>query len=129
MALKALYLNTSLKHGDDQSNTEALMRKSMDILGGEDVESELLRISDYNIKVVMRCDLGEGYEWVRNYKKSIDADVVVIGTPIWNGQKSSLAALVTERLYSQSSETMENGQSKYHNKGCGMVVTGHEDGA
>ena len=44
MALKALYLNTSLKHGDDQSNTEALMRKSMDILDGEDVESEPLRI-------------------------------------------------------------------------------------
>lgn len=129
MALKALYLNTSLKHGDDQSNTEALMRKSMDILDGEGVESELLRISDYNIKVGMTGDMGDGDEWPMIYEKIIRADILVIGTPIWNGQKSSLASLVMERIYAQSSETMENGQSKYYNKVFGTVVTGNEDGA
>src|SRR5690625_7690469 len=123
MALKALYLNTSLKHGDDQSNTEALMRKSMDILGGEDVESELLRISDYNIKVGMSGDMGEGDEWPMIYKKIIDADILVIGNPIWNGQKSSIAALVMERIYSQSSENMENGMAKYIKQIIGYVIT------
>ena len=34
-----------------------------------------------------------------------------------------------ERIYAQSSETMENGQSKTYNKVFGTVVTGNEDGA
>ena len=34
-----------------------------------------------------------------------------------------------ERIYAQSSETSDNGQSKYYNKVFGTVVTGNEDGA
>lgn len=129
MALTALYLNTSLKHGDQESNTEALMRKSMKILEKEEVETELLRVSDYNIKFGMNADMGDGDEWPKIFDKIIAADIIVMGTPIWNGQKSSLAALVMERIYAQSSETSENGQSKYYNKVFGTVVTGNEDGA
>ncbi len=129
MALKALYLNTSLKHGDKQSNIEALMRKSMDILETESVETELLRVSDYDIKFGMSADMDHGDQWPIIFNKIIDADIIVIGTPIWNGHKSSVATLVMERIYAQSSETSKNGQSKYYNKVFGAVATGNEDGA
>ena len=129
MSIKALYLNTSLKTGEETSNTEALMQKSMDILKNESVETELLRIADYNIIPGMSADMGDGDEWPEIFRKIIDSDIIVIGTPIWNGHKSSLATIVMERIYAQSSETSDNGQSKYYNKVFGTVVTGNEDGA
>ena len=129
MSIKALYLNTSLKTGEDTSNTEALMQKSMDILENESVETELIRIADYNIIPGMSADMGGGDEWPEIFRKINDSDIIVIGTPIWNGHKSSLATTVMERIYAQSSETAENGQSKYYNKVFGTVVTGNEDGA
>ncbi|AKG73972.1 Multimeric flavodoxin WrbA [Salinicoccus halodurans] len=129
MALKALYLNTSLKHGDQESNTEALMKKSIEILENEGVETELLRVSDYNIKIGMSADMGEGDQWPMIFDKIVNSDIIVMGTPIWNGHKSSVATLVMERIYAQSGETAENGQSKYYNKVFGTVVTGNEDGA
>lgn len=49
MSIKALYLNTSLKTGDETSNTETMIQKSMVILENEGVETELMRIADYNI--------------------------------------------------------------------------------
>lgn len=129
MSIKALYLNTSLKTGEETSNTEALMQKSMDILKNESVETELLGIADYNIIPGMSADMGDGDEWPEIFRKIIDSDIIVIGTPIWNGHKSSLATIVMERIYAQSSETSDNGQSKYYNKVFGTVVTGNEDGA
>lgn len=129
MSIKALYLNSSLKTGETTSNTEALMQKSMDILDHEGVETELLRIADYNIIPGMSADMGNGDEWPEVFRKINDSDIVVIGTPIWNGHKSSLATIVMERIYAQSSETADNGQSKYYNKVFGTVVTGNEDGA
>ncbi|WP_411844280.1 flavodoxin family protein [Salinicoccus sp. HZC-1] len=129
MTLKALYLNTSLKHGDEQSNTEALMRKSMEILKNEGVETEFLRVSDYNIKAGMSPDMGNRDQWPMIFDKIIGSDIIIMGTPVWNGQKSSIASLVMERIYAQSSETAENGQSKYYNKVFGAIATGNEDGA
>src|SRR5699024_3116643 len=129
MSIKALYLNTSLKTGEETSNTEALMQKSMDILKNEGVETELLRIADYNIIPGMSPDMGDDDEWPQIFSKIIDSDIIVIGSPIWNGHKSSLSTIVMERIYAQSSETSDNGQSKYYNKVFGTVVTGNEDGA
>lgn len=129
MTLKALYLNTSLKHGDETSNTEALMQKSLDKLKNENVETEILRIADYNIKVGMDADMGNGDQWPGIFEKILEADIIVMGTPIWNGHKSSLATLVMERIYAQSGETAENGQSIYYNKVFGTIITGNEDGA
>lgn len=68
LSIKALYLNTSLKTGDEISNTEALMQKSMDILKSEGIDTELLRIADYNIIPGMGPDMGDGDEWPEIFK-------------------------------------------------------------
>lgn len=57
-----------------------------------------------------------------------DADILVLGTPIWLGVKSSVATLVVERMYAGSSETNERGQYRYYGKTAGCIVTGNEDG-
>ena len=56
------------------------------------------------------------------------ADILVIGTPIWLGVKSSVATLVVERMYAYSGETNDKGQYLYYGKTAGCVVTGNEDG-
>jgi multimeric flavodoxin WrbA len=56
------------------------------------------------------------------------ADILVIGTPIWLGDKSSVCTRVIERLYGFSGELNEAGQYAYYGRVGGVIVTGNEDG-
>ncbi|MCP3029157.1 flavodoxin family protein [Halobacillus sp. A5] len=127
--MKALFLNASLKKSDQTSNTEGLAQEVIDLYSKEGVESEVVRLADYNIPYGIEKDLGEGDEWPQIFEKVKQADILILASPIWLGEKSSLAAVAMERLYGSSSETNEKGQSIYYNKVAGAVITGNEDGA
>ncbi|KAB8130760.1 flavodoxin family protein [Gracilibacillus oryzae] len=127
--IKALFLNTSLKKSSESSNTQALADEVLAILSKEQAEIETIRLADYNISLGISPDMGDGDEWPKIFEKVKEADILIIGTPIWLGEKSSLATLAIERLYGSSSETNEKGQSIFYNKVGGVVVTGNEDGA
>lgn len=128
MALRALFLNTTLKYGDEKSNTEALADEVFDIYRENGVETESVRITDYNVPFGISDDLSGGDEFPQILKKVEAADIVIIGTPIWLGEKSSVAKLLIERLYGSTSLTNDKGQSIFYNKVGGVVVTGNEDG-
>ncbi|TLS39318.1 flavodoxin family protein [Pseudalkalibacillus caeni] len=129
MALKATILNCTLKKSPKESNTRALIDEVVKIFDEEEVKSETIRLADYNIPYGITVDVGEGDEWPGIFEKILDSDILVIGSPIWLGEKSSLAKNAIERLYGASSMTNENGQYIYYNKVGGVVVTGNEDGA
>lgn len=129
MKLNAIILNGSLKHGDEGSNTEALAKEVIEIYQKENVNSEIIRLSDYHISYGIADDMGEGDKWPEIFKKIANADILIIGTPLWLGEKSSVTTLAIERLYGSSSLTNEQGQSIFYNKVGGAVVTGNEDGA
>lgn len=59
----------------------------------------------------------------------MDSHILVIGTPIWLGVKSSIASLIVERMYAYSGDKNEKGQYLYYGKTSGCIVTGNEDGA
>ncbi|MFQ3544132.1 flavodoxin family protein [Halobacillus rhizosphaerae] len=126
--LKALFLNASLKSSEEPSNTAALAKAVSDIYDQEDVTSEFVRLADYHIPFGVREDMGDGDEWPQIFEKVIEADIVILATPIWLGEKSSLAKVAIERLDGSSSVTNEKGQSIFYNKVAGVVVTGNEDG-
>lgn len=128
-SLKALILNTSLKGLEESSNTAALAGEVQKIFENENVDSEILRLSDYNIAYGISPDTGKGDEWPQIYSKVKEADILIIGTPLWLGEKSSIATLAIERLYGSSGETNAKGQAIYYNKVGGVIVTGNEDGA
>ena len=128
MALRALFLNTTLKYGDEKSNTEALADEVFDIYRKNGVETESVRITDYNVPFGISDDLSGGDEFPQILKKVEAPDIVIIGTPIWLGEKSSVAKLLIERLYGSTSLTNDKGQSIFYNKVGGVVVTGNEDG-
>ncbi|MBA3901774.1 MAG: flavodoxin family protein, partial [Bacteroidetes bacterium] len=67
-------------------------------------------------------------EWPGLFKKVKAADILILGTPIWLGDKSSICTKVIERLYAQSAELNEKGQFTYYGKTGGCIITGNEDG-
>ncbi|NQD65624.1 flavodoxin family protein [Bacillus haikouensis] len=129
MMVNVLLLNCSLKSGDEQSNTAALMNEIIEIFDREGAGSEVVRLADYSISYGITPDAGEGDQWPEIFEKVKQADIVIVGTPLWLGEKSSIATLAIERLYGGSSLTNDKGQYLYYNKVGGAIVTGNEDGA
>lgn len=128
--LKAVILNASFKTSEEEpSNTEALSNELTEVFDKKRVAHETVRLADYSIKYGVSDDLGEGDEWPEIFEKIKEADILVLATPVWAGEKSSLAKLAIERINGGASITNEKGQSIYYNKVAGTVVTGNEDGA
>ena len=131
---KALFLSCTLKKSPEPSNTEALMRESMGIFEQAGFETELVRFVDHPVAFSVQADEGAGSVWGRDdawpqiFEKVMAADAVVIGSPIWLGNPSSVCIQLIERLYAHSSETNEKDQYVYYNKVGGCIVTGNEDG-
>lgn len=131
--LSAVYINCTLKKSPEKSHTRGLIDVSMNIMKKEGVAVDLIRLVDHpNIADGIYPDMTEhGWEkdsWPSIFKRIIEADILVIGTPIWLGEKSSIAQKLIERLYSMSGKTNEKGQYLYYGRVGGCIITGNEDG-
>lgn len=130
--LKAVFLNCTLKRSPELSHTEGLIRISRAIMEKNGISVELLRPVDLDIAYGVWGDMKEhGWEkddWPILFEKVMEADILVLCTPIWLGEKSSACQKVIERLYAQSGELNEAGQYAYYNRVGGCLVTGNEDG-
>jgi multimeric flavodoxin WrbA len=98
----------------------------------EGVAVEVIRAADYTIPNGIQPDMTkEGEEkddWPKLFKKIIAADILVLCTPIWLGEKSSICTKIIERLYAMSAKENEKGQYIFYGKVGGCVITGNEDG-
>ncbi|QCK16892.1 flavodoxin family protein [Mangrovivirga cuniculi] len=130
--LKAIFINCTLKKSPRLSNTEKLMEVSMGIMEREGVNVEYVRLVDLNIAPGVLPDMTEeGWEkdeWPELYKKIADADILVVGTPIWLGEMSSEARKLLERIYAMSGKKNDKGQYVFYGKAGGCIITGNEDG-
>jgi multimeric flavodoxin WrbA len=130
--LSALFLNCTLKPSPKGSHTEDLMNVSNAILEANDVGTEMLRAVDYDIAPGVYPDMTEeGFEkddWPKIQQIVMGADILIIGTPIWLGEKSSVCTQVIERLYGYSGKLNDEGQYAYYGRVGGCIVTGNEDG-
>ncbi len=130
--LTTLYVNCTLKPGSQLSHTEGLMNVSKEIMEKNGVKTEMIRPVDYNLPPGVYPNMKEhGFDsddWPNIQKKVMDADILIIGTPIWLGEKSSECTKVIERLYSYSAELNKKGQYAYYGKTGGCIITGNEDG-
>lgn len=130
--ISALFINCSIKKDSSKSHTQLLMNRAAGIMREEGVDVESIYALDYDIAFGMEEDLtGKGYDkddWPKIQKKIMEADILVLGTPIWLGQKSSVATLVVERMYAYSGERNAKDQYIYYGKTAGCVITGNEDG-
>jgi multimeric flavodoxin WrbA len=131
--LKALFLNCTLKRSPEVSHTEGLIRISRAILEKNGVSVEVLRPVDYQIAPGVYPDMtARGWErddWPAIYEKVRAAHILVLGSSIWLGEKTSVCSRVIERLYSTSGDLNDHGQYAYYGRVGGCLITGNEDGA
>lgn len=130
--LKALYINCTLKQSPRMSHTQGLMDVSQNIMKAEGVSFENIRLVDHPVAYGVYPDMTEHGAsedaWPEIWKKVDTADILIIGTPIWLGEKSSVASKLIERLYAMSSLQNEKGQYYFYGKVGGCIITGNEDG-
>ncbi len=131
--LKAVFLNCTLKPSPELSHTDGLIEISRAIMEKNGVAVEVLRPVDYRIAHGVYPDMTKhGWErddWPDLLVKVMDAEILVITTPIWLGDKSSVCTQVVERLYSASGQLNDQGQYAYYGRVGGCLITGNEDGA
>lgn len=127
-----MFVNCSLKDRPSESHTMRLMHRSIGIMRELGVAVDVIHAREYDIAFGMVPDATEHGadrdDWPDLHRRIMAADVLVLGTPIWLGEPSSVATLVIERLYAFSGETNDQGQYLYYGKVGGCVVTGNEDG-
>lgn len=134
--LKAVFVNCTLKPSPDLSHTAGLMAVSASIMRANGVSVDEIRAVDHDLAPGVYPDMTEPSagtalprdDWPRLWPRVRDADILVLGTPIWLGEKSSVCTRVVERLYAMSGMPNDKGQYVYYGKVAGVVVTGNEDG-
>lgn len=130
--LTALFINCSLKRSTETSHTQKLMDVALAIMGRQGVKTSTIRAADIDIAPGVYPDMTEhGWDsdgWPAIQCQVMAADILVIGTPIWLGDKSSICTRVIERLYGFSGELNDHGQYAYYGRVGGCIVTGNEDG-
>ncbi len=130
--LTAMFINTTLKTSPEVSNTQGLIDISVEIMRRQGVSIDQFRAVDHEIAPGVRPDMTEhGHStdaWPELFERVMAADILVLGTPIWLGEKSSVCTRVIERLYGNSSQLNESGQYAYYGRVGGCLITGNEDG-
>ncbi|MBA3447434.1 MAG: flavodoxin family protein [Pseudaminobacter sp.] len=129
--LTAFAINCSLKPSDDaeESSTDRMLSDLLAALEPHDVAGEIVRALDHDIKPGVLSDMGKGDGWPKLRAKIVEADIFILGLPIWMGQPSSVAKRVLERLDAFLSETDDKGRMPAAGKVALVAVVGNEDGA
>lgn len=131
--LRAVVINCTLKPSPGPSHTDGLLRIPVAILEANGVTVDQIRAVDHDLAPGVQPDMTEhgadSDEWPQLFERIIAADIAILATPVWLGEKSSVCTRVIERLYGNSAQVNDRGQWAYYGKVAGCIVTGNEDGA
>jgi multimeric flavodoxin WrbA len=128
-SLRALALCCTLKKSPAPSSSELIAREILTALADYDVNGDLVRVVDHDVRFGVSTDEGDGDAWPQLREQLLAADIFVVTTPIWLGQPSSVLKIVLERLDAELSETDEVGRLSTYGKVAVLGVVGNEDGA
>ena len=129
MSMTAIALNCTLKPSPGESSTDKLLREILEALGRHDVQGDIVRVVDLNIKPGVTSDEGGGDEWPELRDRILASDILVVGTPIWLGQPSSVCKRVLERMDAFLGETDDRNRMPSYGKVATAAIVGNEDGA
>jgi multimeric flavodoxin WrbA len=129
MSLKVLAFNCTLKASPAPSSTDKLLTQFLTALREYDAVGEIVRMADFNIKPGVTSDEGPGDDWPALRKRVLECDILVIGSPVWLGQPSSIAKRVLERMDAFLGERDDMQRMPSYSKVGLTVVVGNEDGA
>ena len=125
----ALALVCTLKPSPEKSSTELIASQVLEALAEHGVTGTALRVVDSDVRPGVLTDMGDGDAWPGIRQRVLDADILLIATPIWMGHASSVAHRVLERLDAELSETQADGRPSLFDKVAVAAIVGNEDGA
>ena len=129
--MHATCLVCTLKRSPEPSNAESLAEVVLGALRKEGVTTDTIRLADHQIDPgVVSENVSDGDEWPGIRERILKADILVVATPTWLGQPSSVSKRALERMDAFISETKEDGETPIaYDRVAGVVVVGNEDGA
>lgn len=128
--LRATLLNCTLKPSPAESSTDVLLAGLADALRKRGVTvDEPVRVVDLDVKPGVTSDEGDGDRWPDVRRRILDAQILVVGTPVWMGQPSSVAKRVLERLDAFLGEEDDAGRMVSYDRVAVAAIVGNEDGA
>lgn len=127
--LRCLVLNCTLKKSPAESSSDLLGSQVLAAFADLGVAGSMERVVDHDVHFGVSVDEGDGDGWPGLRTKMLAADVLVLVTPIWMGQPSSVSKVVLERLDAELSETDDEGRLLTYGKVAAIGVVGNEDGA
>jgi len=131
MGLTAIAFNSTLKTSDVDapSSTDFMLSLIRNALKRHQVDMTVVWLADHDIKPGVSADEGEGDHWPQIRQDLLSADILVVGTPIWLGQPSSVCKRALERMDAFLGETDDKGRMPTFGKVALVAVVGNEDGA
>jgi len=126
---RAVAINCTLKPSPEESSSDRLLGLIADAMGERGVKTTTIRAVDHEIRPGVSSDEGDGDEWPRIREQILDAGILVLGTPIWLGNPSSVCRRVVERLDAFLGETDEAGRMVSTDRVAVVATVGNEDGA
>jgi multimeric flavodoxin WrbA len=127
--LTSFALNCTLS-ADGTSSTELLLGQVLDRLADLGAPGAQERAVRRHISPGVTTEVDDpADEWPELRQRIVDADVFLLGTPIWMGQPSSVCKRVLERLDALTSEVDDADRMPSYGTVAGVVVVGNEDGA
>jgi multimeric flavodoxin WrbA len=127
--LTALVLVGTLTPSPDRSSSQLLGEQVLAELSKHGVSGTAVRLVDHDVKPGVLVDMGPGDAWPAIRQQMMEADILVLATPIWMGQPSSVIKRALERLDGELSEKDDQGRLLTYGKVAAVAVVGNEDGA
>ncbi|NMN99175.1 flavodoxin family protein [Antrihabitans stalactiti] len=127
--LRVLALVCSLKPSPAPSSSSLLAEQVLRELKRHDIEGAVVRVVDHNLAPGVEKDMGGEDQWPDIRAQLLEADILLIATPIWLGHMSSVAQRVLERIDAELAETDHHGRPSMWDKVAIAAIVGNEDGA
>jgi len=127
--LRAVALVCTLRPSPSSSSSQLLAEQVLEALSEHGATGSLVRVVDHDVRPGVEVDMGPGDAWPQIRAQIMAADILVLATPTWMGQQSSVAQRVLERLDAELSQKDEQGRMLTLGKVAVAAVVGNEDGA
>jgi multimeric flavodoxin WrbA len=127
--LRLVALNCTLKRSPAPSSTDRMLALLGEAFSLHGATGPTLRVVDFAVAPGVTSDEGPGDQWPALRRAILEADILVVGTPIWLGHPASVCQQVLERLDAFLGETGPDGRPIAYDRVAAIAVVGNEDGA
>jgi multimeric flavodoxin WrbA len=111
------------------SNTETLCEFLAGRMERTDIRCEIVKLVNHAIPPGTYSDMGKGDDWPGILDGILRSEILLLATPVWWSNQSSLMQRVIERLDELHDMVLAGKGSPLDGKVGGIVITGDSDGA